>query len=76
MNLPLFTPLAALLLLAVPAFAQVGFTGSGYSENFNGLGTGNTAPPAGWAFYGNLAARIPPGRMPLWGGFSPAAPGP
>ncbi len=47
-------PLAALLLLAVPAFAQVGFTGSGYSENFNGLGTGNTAPPAGWAFYGNL----------------------
>lgn len=54
MNFRFLWPLAALLpFFAVPVSAQVSFPAGGYTQNFNGMGTG-TAAPAGWSFFGNL----------------------
>ncbi|HEX2749307.1 MAG TPA: Ig-like domain-containing protein [Verrucomicrobiales bacterium] len=55
MNSRLLRTLAFLLpSLAIPVTAQVSFTGSGYTQNFNSMGTGGTAAPAGWSFLGSL----------------------
>ena len=36
------------------AHAQVSFTGTDYSENFDSMGTSGTTAPTGWGFYGGL----------------------
>ena len=46
----LLTAALSLLTLA-DASAQAGFTGAGYTQNFNSM---TTAPPTGWSFYGAL----------------------
>lgn len=44
--------IAGLLLLAGSAFAQAAsLTASGYSENFDSMGTSGTAAPSGWSVY-------------------------
>lgn len=37
-----------------PAAAQVSFTGTDYTQNFDAMGVSGTSAPTGWGFYGGL----------------------
>jgi len=54
MNPSTFLISACLALLSAAAQAQVSFTGTDYTQNFDGMGTAGTTAPTGWSFFGNL----------------------
>ena len=63
-NIAIICLVAVLSLVAIssPGFAQISLTGGVYSENFDGMSTAGTVPPANWTV--TSSAGPEPGNAP------------